>query len=331
MALLFTDFSEYTAGLQPTGWEKPVANSATLTVVSSGGSNVLRIANPGTGGFGSAQARWIWSSAGNLSGAVGETLEMVVRFRKSHKTGEFSQWVATIRDALAATGFIIGAVGISADRLRTIVDGVATDAAFTWSALAWYRMRLRVSSTNRVQAKIWADAGVEPGVWMIDTTVVAMATSGHVGIAHAFPLNSAGYVEYDWMGVATAGATAPMSLPAAPSITVPADGNLLASPVTVSWTTVAEADAYRLEYSADGGETWGLVVAQAGTTYEWDTSALRGVTLLLRVRSQQSTLNSVWSASVEFTVNPWAACGDGGPATAWTACGEGPATAWTAC
>ena len=84
---------------------------------------------------------------------------------------------------------------------------LGADLPFTWGAGAWYWLRAQVIGTT-VRARAWADGSPEPVDWAgVRTTTVT--TPGFVGVL----ASSAAQQDFDMVGVALDGATAPTEMP----------------------------------------------------------------------------------------------------------------------
>lgn len=94
-------------------------------------------------------------------------------------------------------------------RVSGTFTAIGTAASITLNAGSYYKARFRVTpgSPNRLQARVWAEAGEEPGTWLVDVTDSERTLSGgwlgHIGFAQGVN------VFFKEIGIGTNGDPAP--------------------------------------------------------------------------------------------------------------------------
>ena len=232
MAQYFTDFSEYTAGSQPSDfterWDTAAVTATVETVSGAAGGVALRFVSGG------GPAAISWDEIDSDSDR--DDVEILTRIRRTTSTGLNSMGVLARAVNLEATRtgyFSTISVSLKTDRYLNGGYSSFSDTSFAASIEVWYYVRARFNGTN-VKLKAWSgDLVDEPSDWGIETTNSDISGAGWVGF---FNFNS-GTVEYDFLGVGTNGDTAPSSAvilgpntPINPSVT-----NLLATSARLTW------------------------------------------------------------------------------------------------
>lgn len=209
MAIYFTDFSEYTTGVQPSDWtERWVTTDSTWTKEDDGG----------TGALGGARLQHVATVDGRRllswddidADADRDNSEVLARVRSNSTSA--AQNTIVIRGSGAAgseNGYQIRFRDGTALDLFKLVAGVATqigtDIPFTWIAQKWYWVRFRVNGSD-LKIKVWdGDHEQEPAAWNRETTDTAITGDGWVGFG-AF--ESTGTRSYDDIAIGTNGDTA---------------------------------------------------------------------------------------------------------------------------
>lgn len=251
MAKYFTDFSEHAIGAQPTGWTRADAGAAlqadwkvTADALAIGGV-VLRLkpVTPFNGSNTSLLVALAWTALGipvgacevvcfyRFNGPPGSTSRTVAPLRIHKKTAlNYSSYIAEHR--FNGSRYIIEeSVGSANGGASTRAD-LASSAASAPAANTWYGMRFRWEpSTGTLSLKHWVKTGAadfgEPVGW--DVTVVDaspetaayLAIGGNVTTFNSGEFGTADTVDFDVVGAATAGETAPLAgAPATPSVTI---------------------------------------------------------------------------------------------------------------
>lgn len=223
MAQYFTDFSEYSTGVQPPDWTKRM-DAFTLTVESSGdatvtGGQVLRLDSPSSDGH--KMASWDDVEDGNHA-----DVEIVAKI-KLPGSGNNEQ-IAGIAGRAAGTASTTDwyraahVVLTDTSELAKHVSGSYTQLgseANTLTAGDWWWLRLRMNGTT-IRAKFWKDGTSEPGSWEVDTTDSSLSAAGWVGV---FAWDNDDIVDVDVFGVGTNGDAAPTSAGPDPAQASPGD------------------------------------------------------------------------------------------------------------
>ena len=202
----FTDFSEYTTGVQPSGWTARWGTSnSTWTVqdvVGAEGGKVLRHASTA-----SARRHISWNNA-DVS-----DVEVVGKMRLSNNP-EFDNFQLSARGAGAAgteTAYQLMQRGVGTLAFRKLLNGtstiIGTELPMTWQANVWYWLRFRIIG-NTLQGKVWLDGNSEPGSWQMEhtDTTSPITAAGWTGFG-AF--TSAAIQEFDLIGIGFNGDEAP--------------------------------------------------------------------------------------------------------------------------
>ena len=248
MAQYYTDFSEYTSDVAPTGWTSPFAGDDTFLVVDSivggvTGGKVLILENGYT-----TLASTTWSALGVLSGDV----EVLGKVRSTsafsaHPDVRGRNWnngsgVLLHADPTSNRRYE-GIWRFNGDGLVQIRKNDSSDTITTLSGFSaavpkwdpnteWSFFRLRREGTT-LKYSWWRDGETEPVNWQQTVTDSAF-DSGEVGITSA---GGGRGVAADFFSVGTAGDSAPSGpvatgpeTPVNPSIT-----SLLATSARLNW------------------------------------------------------------------------------------------------
>jgi hypothetical protein len=167
-------------------------------------------------GFGGGRADVLFTAA--PSGALGETVEMAVRFRASSMTPQ-RPMLARHSSSGAFALFVRGDTATpfySASRLSEGLGSTST-SPFPYLANTWYDGVLRIegglTGSHVVRAKVWPMGGAVPSGWGSEMVYASglggTSKSGKFGFSIAS--NASGGVTLDlaWVGFATGGASAP--------------------------------------------------------------------------------------------------------------------------
>lgn len=204
MALFFNDFSQYSAGDSPTSgmddWDYVRKAGMDYEIIenqdfSNGiGFEVRDVTNDADYSL----ARWNAVSGTNLEGV------MRYRFYESKYSHALGLRVNDDSYYLGDTrGFDLSPrirMWDSNNLGSTLVSGNKSISTGTW-----YRMRFRING-DTLKNKIWEDGTTEPSSWDVSVTDTNIS-SGKVGLG-GFS-SSSRYAQFDWLGIATEGDTAP--------------------------------------------------------------------------------------------------------------------------
>jgi hypothetical protein len=210
----FTDFSEYSADQQPSGWTKRWNTDFPALVKQKAGT---------TGGkcleLGLPAAGWSLLTWDDVGSPV--DVEMVMRVR-----------CATTRLGACLAARASGAGGAEKayfnyyvgdgyqSRLRKIVNGALTDLSvfgnYTFPANTFVMIKLKTRGTS-IQTRQWSDGAQETATWNASATDTSIAAGGWVGIMPG----GLGGLDIDFIGIGTDGDPAPTS-----PIIVPGGGRI---------------------------------------------------------------------------------------------------------
>lgn len=153
-----------------------------------------------------ANDAWRLLSIDAFDGAT--DVEIVSRFRYSSSLG-FRNTLMVRMDATVANGYQLR-VG-NASSVVISRDGGVTNAVGAGIGSVdnneWWWHRLRVNGTT-LQARTWLDGTAEPGTWNNVDTTHASHASGYVGVGS---FGTSGNIDFDIIGIALDGGTAPVS------------------------------------------------------------------------------------------------------------------------
>lgn len=210
MSTYFTDFSEYSTGVQPPDWTERYDTDGTVTVEADAGATggqVLRVDLPS--GDAPRGVSWDAVEDGNH-----DDVEVVAKF-KLPGGGNTEQLASVIARANGSTGshtFYRAAVAVLLGRaeLAKLVSGsysLLGSESNTLNSGDWWWARLRCNGTT-IRARFWKDGTSEPGTWDVDVTDSGVSGTGWVGVLQFDGLDT---VDYDVFGVGTNGDAAPTS------------------------------------------------------------------------------------------------------------------------
>jgi hypothetical protein len=232
MALYFTDFSEYTAGSQPSDfterWDTAAVTATVETVSGTSGGVALRFVS----GSGPAAISW-----DEIDGDPDrDDVEILTRTRRTTTAGSNSMGVLARAVNLEATRtgyFSTISGGLRTDRYLNGGYSSFSSTSFAIAFEVWYYVRARFNGTN-VKLKAWSgDLVDEPSDWGIETTNSDISGAGWVGFFNFHD----GTIEYDFLGVGTNGDQAPSSAPT-PGLETPINPSitdLLATSARLNW------------------------------------------------------------------------------------------------
>ncbi|MBE0448644.1 MAG: hypothetical protein IBX64_11200, partial [Actinobacteria bacterium] len=205
---LVTNFSEYVADQEPTGWTERWYTMYTTNLIK---------AKPDTEGgkclehktTNSARRSLSWDVVGNIS-----DVEIVAKVRTDTETADTHQNTLLVRGSgkfTSESGYAVTLHNSSTDGKGIVfikhVNGTARwirRNSYDWSTNTWYWVRLRAVGQT-IQIKAWPDGDSEPSSWLISYTDVQALPAGWVGIGGYY----AGTEDYDVVGIAKGGAIAP--------------------------------------------------------------------------------------------------------------------------
>jgi hypothetical protein len=200
----YINFSEYTAGVQPSDWtERWVTSGVDFTVETSIGDLGGKVLQ----GDVSVDGRH-FLSYDSLDGT--NDIEVLTK-SKSDSQDINSTFNRIVVRGAGGDGTEDGYIcqlryDTSQLEIRKVVNGTFSyigASAFLWSTDTYYWIRFSVIGTA-LKAKIWADGDSEPGTWDIDETDSDLS-SGWVGVGS----QTTGIVDFDWFSWDTQGGTAP--------------------------------------------------------------------------------------------------------------------------
>lgn len=227
----YTDFSNYTNDVQPTGWTRtdPLATSYSWKVKELSGATggkVLEMSrvNALSGEYISAL---YWDAVGTAL----TNFQMVIRFRLG-VAGD-AAGVAGRLPASGADGEFCILEDLGTNRLQLFDTNLSTAALaqtnFAVGVDVWYGMRFDMAgSTLNARAWVWdseaENYGEDRTVWMLGpTAVVGPPANGRIGpVVHSRSAGTSVF-QYDLIGITTDGQLAPVD-PPAPGWIVPPDG-----------------------------------------------------------------------------------------------------------
>lgn len=204
----FTDFSSDTVGALPSGWTEAYDTSADWSIASeasASGGKTLRM----TGGTGRRGMQWNAPSADPNRANV----EIVCRWRTVPGSTVTDASIRLLGRASGTgtnvTALASGSINSTNIGVANYVDDVADSATrspLTHVVGQWFYMRVRYNGTTS-QIKAWAGTPAdEPAGWALTKEFPAPTAAGWVGL---MAISNEGAREFDWIGVATGGGTAP--------------------------------------------------------------------------------------------------------------------------
>ena len=224
MTQYFTDFSEYTTGVQPSDWTRRWVTTGWATTVvddaAATGGKVFRL-NPD----GSNSRKFIsWDEID--ADANRDNVEVYVRFTVHSSLASYRELHTMTRGSGAAaseSGYRMGASSTDPQRfdIAKYVSGTFTNINQNSVPIAdgetWH-IRARANSTA-LKIRWWKDGAEEPVAWSDERTDSSLSSAGWVGL-NIFQSNAAAYADVDVFSVGTNGDTAPTEAPATgPTIT----------------------------------------------------------------------------------------------------------------
>jgi len=239
---LFTDFSAYSTGVQPFDWSNGwvVSGDFQWIVVEDvsviGGKYLEQTA------IDAGRRLLTWDAIGNVL-----DVEMVSKIRHSRPDG-FDQQRLILRASGGAsdfTGYWCADRGTGSFDIGRFIDGasaVLDTTPHSVPADTWFWVRFRVIG-SLVSAKIWEDGMSEPVGWMVEFNDSANVIDevGGVGFS-TFQLNHER--DFDVVGVAFGGDTAPMEEPGAVVRTVISYVDRIEGEVLTESIKLEELDSY---------------------------------------------------------------------------------------
>lgn len=218
MTTYSTNFSGYTADVQPSDWTARWVTASNTWAARSKASveGGKTLENTGT-----VDGRHLLSWDTVDADANRANAEVLARVRSSSTL--VSQLRLIVRgsgSAASETGYFLDFPSASAADLRVskLVSGtltaIGTIYAYTFVANAWYYVRFRANGTS-LKARVWLDGEPEPSVWHIDFTDSSITAAGWVGVGN---LESTGTRDFDWVSIGTNGDTAPLATSTATTI-----------------------------------------------------------------------------------------------------------------
>jgi hypothetical protein len=231
VAQYFTDFSEYTTGVQPSDfterWDTASVTATVETVADTTGGKVLEFVNAG----GPAAISWDEID----SDPNRDDVEILTRVRKTSGGGSDIRGILAraVNTEATRTGYFTGLSSTDVKLSRYLSGGYNNFAGAASSPIGWAYVKGKFSGAS-LKVKAWNGAiGDEPVAWDIETTNSDISAAGWVGF---FNFNGS-TTEYDILSVGTNGDVAPTSAvatgpdtPINPSIT-----NLLATSARLNW------------------------------------------------------------------------------------------------
>ena len=232
MAQYYTDFSEYTTGVQPSDfterWDAAAATSTVETVLGTTGGKVLEVV--ATDG----PAALSWDKIDSDPDRA--DVEILTRTRRMTSRRRYTMGVLArgVNAEATRTGYIptIGEY-YAIDRYLSGNFSSLSTAFFVPTFEVWYYLRVRFNGTS-IKLRAWSGAIVdEPATWDLETTNSDIAAAGWVGFFNFFDIT----VEYDILSVGTNGDSAPSTAPVTgPNTPVnPSITNLLATSARLNW------------------------------------------------------------------------------------------------
>lgn len=205
MAQFYTDFSEYTTGVQPSDWTHQWATTSAYTAETGGGigPKLLQQTQTSEGVTGLS-----WDDAGSSA-----NVELLVKVRLHSDTAGIDYgggaFIRGSGGSGSATAYHIsldygGQVFRIGRNISGSYSGLATSSTFTFTYDQWVWYRFRVNGSS-VQARAWLDGASEPGTWALDVTNYEITDAGLSGVYTYDGISD----QYDWVGIGTNGDTAP--------------------------------------------------------------------------------------------------------------------------
>lgn len=215
MARFFTDFSEYTTGVQPSDWTErwntTYGSSATTADAAMLGGKKLRQLI-GTNGYYVAS----WDDL-DSEDDVEVLVRIIPRTDVDHVCRVFLRGSGTTSTRTGYWAYFhvnSGTVGIH-KYVSGSSSSVSSFAGGPFSVDTAYMMRFRANGTA-LKLKVWAAASSEPTSWDIDTTDASIATGDWNGVG-AYTTSTQ---DIDWIAYTTNGETAALPvLPPSGSLT----------------------------------------------------------------------------------------------------------------
>jgi hypothetical protein len=209
MAQYFTDYSEYTAGQQPSDWtERFVTANITWFAENSADSGV-------TGGkvlvmtrvTANGRSMIAWDAID--SDAERQDVEILFKSKKASGTPSV-RGIGRASGAAGSENAYVGGYNGSLQEVSEYVSGTFTQGDtstdFTPSDDTWYWTRFRLNGTSRL-CRMWNDGDAEPGTWQASDTDSDITGDGWVGL-FSFSQIGTGHI-IDVFGVGTDGDSAP--------------------------------------------------------------------------------------------------------------------------
>lgn len=220
MAQFWTDFSEYTDGVQPSDWTERRDTTIGTAVVTATGAPHAAKALKITKTANSNDYAISWNAVGTPTGDV-ELLWRAYFTSTGTTAGGADQGVihgsggaGTYNGYAAQTNGTGGSTVTHVSRYtngsQNILDTPASNVATAVNAWRWCRAQ-RVGTT--IRARWWAEGATEPGTWPVSATDATYST-GWVGLCVVHNAFTGWFSQFS---VGTGGDPAPATAPAAPS------------------------------------------------------------------------------------------------------------------
>lgn len=210
-----TDFSEYTAAAQPSGWTSRYGAGATMLVQSVAGSlsgKAARFTRTSA-----VRTGFSWDKVplsadleilirGRMIEAAG-TAEALTRVfgRGSGAAGSENHYTATALYHTSSSSLWRGAQHKLVAGTSTAISTQPDAQAPNFTTNAWYWLRFRLSGTALMHRQ-WLDGQSEPGSWLTSITDSSLTAAGWVGL---LTVEANPDCEVDFFSVALKGKTAP--------------------------------------------------------------------------------------------------------------------------
>lgn len=205
MAQYSTNFSEYTAGQEPSDWthQWSTAISYTAETGSGLGGKLLQQAHTAEGVGGLS-----WDDAGSAA-----DVEILAKVRLHSDTSTIDYGAGLHLRGSGASGSA-NAYHVSLDlggqqvNIGRNVAGsyasIVSSVAFTFTYDQWVWIRFRVNGTA-IKVRWWLDGNSEPGTWNVETTNSDVTGAGTTGVYTYDGIDD----QYDFFSVDNDGGTAP--------------------------------------------------------------------------------------------------------------------------
>jgi LmbE family N-acetylglucosaminyl deacetylase len=277
-AAFSTDFSPYTVGTQPAGWDQVWDATPLWKIASEPGATGGKVLE--WSGTGQSRNRW-----GLAYGGFGDVADQAVYTELRVRTLGGGYPVSYMGTAAVRMGgeaddehgyavFLVDNQGTRSVVLATWSQGGYTqlqDYPLAWSLDTWYALRLEAAG-SRIRARIWPRGTPEPGGWPLDVTDTRYAT-GRPGVSN----HDNGTVQWDVWSVDVTQAPPPSAPPPGQSWatgfdegtawTLPAGWTPTSAPGGITWTVAADLSV------PDGRVLRGTATTTGRHILRWDSVA----------------------------------------------------------